>query len=83
MITIPPEDVIVNVGETATFRCVGSGIPTPTVKWYNEASSLITEGTTLTVENVQAARRNPIYICVVSSGTESVTKNAQLITYGE
>ena len=71
------------VGETATFRCVGSGIPTPTVEWYDEFSNLLTTGTTLTRENVQSTRRNPTFICIVSSDAGMARRAVKLTVYGK
>ena len=71
------------VGETATFRCVGSGIPTPTVKWYDELGILLTTGTTLTRENVQSTGRNPTFICIVSSDAGMVQRVVKLTVYGK
>lgn len=82
-ITNPPEDTVVKVGETATFKCVGSGIPTPVVKWYNELGNLITTGTTLTRENVQSTGRNPTFVCIVSSDAGTAEKVVKLTVYGE
>ena len=82
-ITNPPEDAVVKVGETATFRCMGSGIPTPTVKWYDELGILLTTGTTLTRENVQSTGRNPTFICIVSSDAGMVQRVVKLTVYGK
>ena len=71
------------VGETATFRCVGSGIPTPTVKWYDELGILLTTGTTLTRENVQSTGRNPTFICIVSSDAGMAERLVKLTVYGK
>jgi hypothetical protein len=82
-ISNPPEDAVVKVGETATFRCVGSGIPTPTVGWYDERGNLLANGTTLTRENVQSTGRNPTFICIVSSDAGRAQKLVKLTVYGE
>jgi hypothetical protein len=73
----------VKVGETATFRCVGSGIPTPTVGWYDERGNLLANGTTLTRENVQSTGRNPTFICIVSSDAGRAQKVVKLTVYGK
>ena len=82
-ISNPPEDAVVKVGETATFRCVGSGIPTPTVEWYDERGNLLATGTTLMRENVQSTGRNPTFICIVSSDAGRAQTVVKLTVYGK
>lgn len=82
-ITIPPEDTVVKEGESATFTCIGAGIPQPSVKWYDEFGSLLVEGPTLVRENVEATRRNAQYICVVTSDAGSIQATASLIVYSK
>ena len=82
-ITIPPENALVKVGETATFVCVSSGIPQPMVKWYDELGNFLTEGTTLVREDVQQTGRNPQFICIVSSDAGSQQVPVTLTVYCE
>ena len=82
-ISNPPEDAVVKVGETATFRCVGSGIPIPRVEWYDERGNLLAIGTTLTRENVQSTGRNPTFICIVSSDAGRAERAVKLTVYGK
>ena len=82
MITNPPEDAVVKVGETATFRCMGSGIPTPTISWYDEFGNFIVSNTTLMRENVQSTGRNPTFICVVESDAGQARRPVKLTVYG-
>lgn len=82
-ITIPPENALVKEGETATFRCVGSGIPPPTAKWYDELGNLIAEGTLLVREKVQSTNRNPQFVCIVSSDAGRDQALATLTVYCE
>ena len=62
---------------------MGSGIPTPTVRWYDEFGNFIINGTTLTRENVQLTGRNPTFICIVSSDAGSVQEVVKLTVYGK
>ena len=70
-------------GGTARFRCVGTGIPEPIVKWYNEFGELLTEGTDLVMEDVQVTTRNPTFICVVASDSGTVQDTASLTVYSK
>lgn len=82
-ITVAPKNALVKVGETATFKCVGSGIPSPTVKWYDGLGNLIAEGTLLMRENVQSTNRNLQFICIVSSDAGRDEALATLTVYCE
>lgn len=35
-----PEDVVVNFGDDAMFRCVSKGEPTPEIVWYRDSAVL-------------------------------------------
>ena len=81
-ITVPPEDVAVEVGQTASFHCAAVGIPTPKVEWFL-GTTKISEGSTLTVEDVRVARGAGTYVCLVSSEAGRVSALAKLIVYGK
>ena len=80
-ITVPPEDIAVEVGETASLHCAAVGIPTPTVEWFL-GTTKISEGSTLTIESVNVARGGT-YVCLVSSEAGMATALAKLIVFGE
>lgn len=78
-ITVPPEDVAVEVGQTASFHCVAVGIPSPTVKWFFGTTE-VSEGNTLNVEN---AARGGTYVCLASNDADSADALAKLIVFGK
>ena len=82
-ITVPPKNALVKEGETATFRCVGSGIPPPTMKWYDGLGNFIANGTLLVRENVQSTNRNQQFICIVNSDAGRAQALATLTVYCE
>ena len=80
-ITVPPEDVAVEIGQTASFHCSAVGIPTPKVEWFFETTSL-SEGSDLSVGSVDRSRRGT-YVCFVSSEAGTATALAKLIIFGK
>ena len=82
MITVPPEDMAVEVGQSASFHCAAVGIPMPTIEWYL-GTTKVSEGSTLTVEDVSLARGGSTYVCLVSSEAGRVSALAKLIVFGK
>ena len=81
-ITVPPEDVAVEVGQSASFHCAAVGIPTPTIEWFL-GTTKVSEGSTLTIEDVSLARGGSTYVCLVSSEAGRVSSLAKLIVFGK
>jgi hypothetical protein len=79
---VPPEDVAVEIGQSASFHCAAVGIPTPTVEWFL-GTTKISEGSTLIVEDVSQARGGSTYVCLVSSEAGRVDALAKLIVFGK
>ena len=80
-ITIPPEDVAVEVGQTASFHCLAVGIPTPSVEWFFKATSL-SKRSNLTVGNVDRTRAGS-YACFVSNEAGTADAVAKLNIFGK
>lgn len=78
---MPPEDIAVEVGQSASFQCAAVGIPTPTVEWFF-GTTKISEGSTLMVEDVSLARGGSTYVCLVSSEAGRVSALAKLMVFG-
>ena len=74
-IAVPPIMRLVNVGDSATFTCNASGVPTPNITWYRdgkqiksshyEISSITASSSQLTINNVSHAD-NGYYVCGAS-----------------
>lgn len=79
-ITVPPEDVAVEVGQTATFQCAAVGIPAPTVEWFFGTAEKVSDGMTISVENVD---KGGTYVCLVTSEAGTASALAKLIVYGK
>ena len=78
MITVPPVDVAVEVGQRAAFHCAAVGIPTPTVEWFL-GTTKISEGSDLRIE---AAERGGTYVCFVSNEAGTANALAKLVVFG-
>ena len=70
------------VDQTATFHCAAVGIPAPKVEWFLETTK-VSEGSTLTIEDVSLVRGGSTYVCLVSSEAGSVSALAKLIVFGK
>ena len=78
-ITVPPEDVATEIGQTATFQCAAVGIPAPTVEWFF-GTEKVSDGPTISVDNVD---QGGTYVCLVTSEAGTDTALAKLIVYGK
>ena len=75
VIAVPPTGRYVNVGDSATFTCNASGVPTPNIIWYRdgkqinsshyEISSITASSSQLTINNVSHADHG-YYVCRAS-----------------
>ena len=75
VIAVPPRVRYVNVGDSATFTCNASGVPTPNITWYRdgkqinsshyEISSITASSSQLTINNASHAD-NGYYVCRAS-----------------
>ncbi|XP_061179379.1 hemicentin-2-like [Saccostrea echinata] len=76
-----------NAGTSADFRCVNSGIPTPTVTWYKDGKLLVPDpryqissnGEVLTIINVRASDAGRIE-CRVANEVGTATSREAVLT---
>ena len=74
--SVVPQVTYVDVGDSATFTCSGSGIPTPNITWYRngkqvsgsryEIISITANSSQLTIKNVSYTDRG-YYDCKATS----------------
>ena len=96
-IITPPEDLVVAVGENATFTCVASGNSPPDIQWFqtnnnnsdvifidseSETSLNITVSSTLLISNVMENDFGS-YFCMASNEFSTARANFTLFQAGE
>ena len=78
-ITTDPQTVTVTVGGTATFTVVATGEPPPNYQWIHDNVALTnTNGSTLTLTNVQAADAGAYWV-IASNSVDSVPSSHALL----
>ena len=81
-LTTAPSDTTVHLGSTATFICVASGIPAPSISWV-VGTRVVGQGNTLAVNNV-AESDAAAYFCVATNDAGSVASpSARLVIFGK
>ncbi|XP_062584793.1 collagen alpha-1(XVII) chain-like [Saccostrea cucullata] len=76
-----------NAGTSAEFRCVNSGIPTPTVTWYKDGKLLVPDsrhqissnGEVLTIQNIRVSDAGRIE-CRVANQVGTATSREAVLT---
>ncbi|XP_078341550.1 uncharacterized protein LOC111109475 [Crassostrea virginica] len=76
-----------NAGTTVDFRCVSSGIPTPTVTWYKDGKPLVadsrhqisSDGETLSIINLRTSDSG-IFSCQASNALGATTSRDAVLT---
>lgn len=95
-IAVKPKDVTIQAGNNVVIPCVGKGVPSPHVSWYNpngkEVKSKenckvrVIEPGILIVEKAKP-RNSGVYQCVVKAGSRqkvtNVTMNVSVIVSGD
>ena len=94
-IITPPEDLVVAVGENATFTCVASGNSPPDIQWFqtnnsglifldseSETSLNITVSSTLLISNVMENDFGS-YFCMARNEFSTARANFTLFQAGE
>ena len=81
-VTTAPSDTTVQLGSTATFTCVASGTPAPSISWV-VGTRVVGQGNTLAVNNV-AESDAAAYTCVATNDAGSVASpSARLVIFGK
>jgi len=75
-----PLDQTVIQGSNGTFSASVSGIPTPTVQWFENGTNIPgATGTSLILTNVQFSQNGYVYSLIASNAAGQATSNATLI----
>jgi len=92
IITIPPEDSTVLLGDDVTFTCIAIGIPAPNITWSSDSNDTLpaTSNTvngeltnsTLTLNNIMSDF-DQLYVCKASNEHGSTSMSAVLIQGSE
>uniref|UniRef100_T1JD50 Down syndrome cell adhesion molecule n=1 Tax=Strigamia maritima TaxID=126957 RepID=T1JD50_STRMM len=83
-VSILPEKQVVDIGKSATFRCVVTGFPVVYVSWYKDGRKLQSDAEktlsddTITIASVHVTDKG-MYQCLVSNNQESAQGAGQLI----
>lgn len=82
-----PQSSTNNVGSTVQFRCVNTGVPTPTVTWYKNGKPISADsrhqfssnGEILTISNLQTTDSGTIE-CQASNAVGVTTSREAVLT---
>jgi autotransporter-associated beta strand protein len=76
--TTSPADLTVNVGDTANFYAVASGVPAPTIQWYKNGALMNGKTSSpLSIANAQGSD-NAIYSVIATNAAGTATNSARL-----
>ncbi len=81
-ITTQPTNLVVNVGDTATFTTVASGIPAPALQWYKNGTAIAGATTTsLVIANAQGSDIASYSVTATNVAGLATSTNATLTVY--
>ncbi|NJM26732.1 MAG: hypothetical protein HC859_15890, partial [Bacteroidia bacterium] len=81
VVSVQPQDVLVPVGEAATFEIRASGTAPFTYQWQKNSVDIPgADDIALTIDNVQLIDDGGEYRCVITNGSGTITSNAATLS---
>ena len=80
-ITVPPNNVATQVGQSATFSCFAIGTPRPIIRWVHRGQE-VGGGSTLVISDVNVGDQGR-YTCRVNNSAGVAMATANLTVFGK